>query len=343
MKKLFTFLIPLMALAFCTAVPAADLLALDVTQVAQFAGASDWMTNIALGGILINAANIKDAFTGFKTSFQKGLSNAPNPDYERVATTVPSTTSQENYGWLGEIPGLREWIGERFIQNLEAHDYSIKNKDYELTVGVDRNKFQDDEYGIYAPMMEQMGFSARSHPDELVFALLAAGFTTECFDGQFYFDTDHPVGDGVVSNMQAGGGNPWFLLDTRRPLKPLIFQERQPMKFVSMTADTDDAVFMQKKFLYGVDGRMNVGYGYWQMAFGSKAAVDVTNYEAARDAMKSQKNEHGRPLGVNPDLAVCGSSNEAAFKKILNAELIDGGDTNTNFNDMELMVVPWLD
>jgi phage major head subunit gpT-like protein len=62
--------------------------------------------------------------------------------------------------------------------------------------------------------------SAR-HPDELVFGLLKDGFTAECFDGQPFFDPDHPIelheGTTVsVSNMQDGAGRAWFLSRTRR-------------------------------------------------------------------------------------------------------------------------------
>ncbi len=52
-------------------------------------------------------------------------------------------------------------------------------------------------------------------------------------------------------------------------VKPLIYQQRKKAKFVSLTAETDDNVFMKKKFLYGADSRGNAGYGFWQMAFGS--------------------------------------------------------------------------
>lgn len=57
----------------------------------------------------------------------------------------------------------------------------------------------------------------------------------------------------------------WFLLCTKRPIKPLIFQQRKKAKFVSKTAETDDNVFFSKKFLYGVDSRDNAGFGFWQM------------------------------------------------------------------------------
>ena len=61
----------------------------------------------------------------------------------------------------------------------------------------------------------------------------------------------------------------WFLLCTKRPIKPLIYQQRKKAKFVSKTQETDENVFMKKQFLYGADSRGNAGFGFWQMAFGS--------------------------------------------------------------------------
>ena len=59
----------------------------------------------------------------------------------------------------------------------------------------------------------------------------------------------------------------WYLLCTRRPVKPLIYQQRKPAKFVAKTNETDDNVFFSKQFLYGVDSRGNAGFGFWQMAY----------------------------------------------------------------------------
>lgn len=296
--------------------------------------------------MIINASNIAGATRGFKATFQRGFDSV-TPMYGQVATTVPSSTLIEDYGWLGQIPGMREWIGDRMIHNLSQHDYSIRNKSFELTVGVDRDRFEDDQYGIFSPMMESLGYEARIHPDKLVFALLSAGFATACYDGQYFFDSDHPVlnASGVaesVSNYQSGSGNAWFLLDTRRPLKPIIFQDRKKPNFVLLNQETDQNVFMSKKFLYGVDSRCNVGFGFWQMAFGSKATLDATNFEAAYDAMGAFRKDGGDPLGISPNLLVVGPSNYSKAKKIIEAQLINGGDSNTNYKAVDLLKVPWL-
>ena len=136
---------------------------------------------------------------------------------------MPSSTGTETYAWLGQLPKMREWLGDRVIQNISTSGYSLINKDFEQTVSVDRNHVLDNVLGQYSMILQQMGFDVAVFPTELVWNTLAAGFTSLCYDGQYFFDTDHPViqADGStasVSNVQAGTGNPWFLLDTRRGL-----------------------------------------------------------------------------------------------------------------------------
>lgn len=291
--------------------------------------------------MLINAANLGNLYVGFKTAFKTAFEGV-QPMFEKVATTVTSTTRSENYAWMGQFPRLREWIGDRQVKNLTSFTYTITNKDWEATVAVPRNDIEDDSFGVYTPLMSEMGLSARTHPDELVFALLVAGFASNCYDGQYFFDTDHPVGTGTVSNMQSGAGSPWFLLDTSRSLKPIIFQERKKAKFEALTSDTDANVFHRKEYIYGVDSRYNVGFGFWQMAFGSKATLDQTNFNAAIAAMMSFKNDEGRPLGVRPTLLVVGPGlRDKANEVVLQQKLANGAD-NPNYKVVEVLVCPWL-
>lgn len=294
----------------------------------------------------INAQNLRLIGTAYSAAFQGGLSMA-TPMHEEIATEVPSTTKQEEYGWLGKMPAIREWAGDRVIQNISTHGYTVKNKPFEMTIGVDRDDVEDDTYGVYTPLFREMGRSTAVFPSQLVFALLAAGFATPCYDGQYFFDTDHPVLDKdgnpqSVSNMQAGGGPAWFLMDTTRALKPLIFQKRKSFEFVAKDQLTDDNVFEKKEFRYGVDGRMNAGFGFWQFAFGSKADLTGANYGAARAALTGMKGDHGVPIGVTPNLLVVPPSLESAGRKLLNSEHAAGGETNEWKDTAKLLVAPWL-
>jgi phage major head subunit gpT-like protein len=295
--------------------------------------------------MIVNESSLNDLFVGFKAAFNTGF-NSAEAYWQKIATRVPSTTSEEHYAWLGQFPRLREWVGDRHVKNLAAHDYRVKNKKFESTVAVERDKIEDDSFGVYSPLMQEIGFAAKTHPDELVFALLAAGFTELCYDGQYFFDTDHPVlVNGVetsVANMQAGGGTPWFVLDTRRPLKPAIFQERRGYDLKSMVEPTNEHVWKRDEYQYGVDARVNVGFGFWQTAFASKATLDDTNFNAAVAAMLAFKSDEGRPLGIMPNLLVVGPSNRSAAKTVIEAEQNAAGASNINFKAVEVLVVPWL-
>ena len=294
--------------------------------------------------MIVNSAALQSIFKGFKTLFNEAFTGT-KPTYEKVATVVPSSAKSEEYGWLGAFPRLRKWVGDRVINSLAAHGYTIKNESWEATVEVNREDIEDDAYGVYTPMIKELGRSAATHADEIVFGLLAKGFTEPCYDGQYFFDTDHkdedgpvqsnkgtkvlsatsystaraqmmslldakstPLGimpnllvvppqleeaarkilyaeqiDGTTNTLKntaellvapwlAANPTAWFLFDTSRAIKPLIFQQRKKPEFVSMDASNDQNVFMKKQYIYGVDCRDNAGFGLWQMAYGSTGA-----------------------------------------------------------------------
>ncbi|SMX50918.1 Mu-like prophage major head subunit gpT family protein [Maliponia aquimaris] len=296
--------------------------------------------------MLVNEQNIDLVFRGFKETYTDAFLNAA-VNWEKIAMKVSSEGSEETYGWLGGVPQLREWIGQRVVWGLQAHGFTIRNRKFESTVSVPRENIADDKLGVFKPAFSQMGELARTHPEELIFALLASGFDTLCFDGQSFFDTDHPVTgpDGVtinVSNSGGGSGTAWFLLDTSRTVKPTLWQERERYEFTMLTRAEDRNVFMNDEYLYGVRARVNAGFGLWQLAYGSKQTLNATNYAAARAAMMGYKSSEGRILGVRPTTLVVPPSLEDAALKLLNTETLDGGASNPYKGTAELIVTPYL-
>jgi phage major head subunit gpT-like protein len=304
--------------------------------------------------VIINTSNLSSLFIGFKTSFNMGFERAPS-HYETVAMVTPSSTTEEEYGWLGSFPQMREWVGERVINNLALHNWLIRNRKFENTISVQREKIEDDRFGVFGPIFEEMGRDVKQHPDELVFALLADGFNGKCYDGQYFFDTDHPVLDASgapqsVSNMQTGSDEPWFLVDASRAIKPIVWQTRIPYAFQSLDDDRDSNVFFRDEYIYGVRARVNAGYGLWQLAFGSKAPLTAANYELARAAMVGIKGDHGRKLKIRPTHLICGSASEGAARRLLNRgnRVEDVGGTpvavsNEWEGSVDLIVTPHLD
>ena len=299
--------------------------------------------------MLVTLDNLNKLRVGYSAAMQRGLSGAPKPVSPRIATTVNSTQREQRYGWMGKLPKVREWIGPRIVQNISEGEYTIKEKKFELTIGVDKDDIETDNLGHYTMLFQSMGEATVLDPEQMIWDLLKAGFTTNCYDGQYFFDTDHPVmdADGVtqlsVANTDGGAGTPWFLLDTNRVIKPLIKQVRRDFgDIVARDKVTDDNVFDLNEFRYGVDARMNFGYGFWQMAWGSKQTLDAAHYSTARAAMQSFKGDNGRPLGINPNLLVVPPALEEAGRKILQSQLVNGGESNPWAGTAELLVVPWL-
>lgn len=311
------------------------------------------MSGLAFGGVLVNREALTTVFTSLKTLFNNAFKGAETT-WQKIAMLVPSTGSKNDYAWLSNFPRMRKWVGDKRVKSLEAFSYSVTNDDFEATVEVDRNDIEDDSLGIYNPQAQMAGFSAAQLPDELIGEVVDGAFTTNCYDGQYFIDTDHPVNDpatgqdvsvsnkgtmvlscatlaaaqgslgvartamrnfkddegrplgvrpnvllvppaledtaNVLANnerLEDGKQNPyrgtvtvvvcdwltsdtaWFLLDTTKPVKPFIYQERKAPVFVQQVDMSADDVFNRKKFKFGAEARAAAGYGFWQLAYGS--------------------------------------------------------------------------
>lgn len=297
--------------------------------------------------MIVNADAIARLYTAFTAVFNAAFQGTETW-YERVAMTVPASTRIMDYKFLLDFPMVREWIGDRQISSLEPKAYQVESKDWEATIEVERNDIEDDQIGFYNPIVAALAQEARKHPEKLIAELMTGGFATACYDGHFFFATDHPVGTGVASNFGGGTGTAWYLLDTSRAIKPFIFQLRRAVQLVRMDREDDEQVFMRKKFRYGVDYRGAAAYGLWQLAYACKEALNDTNYATARTAMMSLSNAEGRPLGVKPHLLLVPPSLEAQAREILQAQFIIGdpsvGGSKTNIwqGTADLLVVPEL-
>ena len=149
--------------------------------------------------MLVNRNSVQAVFTSLRVLFNQAFDAAPS-QWQLTAMLVPSGAGQNTYAWLSLFPRMRKWIGDKVIKSLEAFGYTIINDDWEATVEVDRNDIEDDQIGIFAPQAQMAGYSARQLPDEIVSDLKNNGFTSKCYDGQYFYDVDHPVSGGSVSN-----------------------------------------------------------------------------------------------------------------------------------------------
>ncbi|QHJ80040.1 MAG: hypothetical protein [Caudoviricetes sp.] len=306
--------------------------------------------------MIITPATITALMTVYRKEFQGALSAAPS-QYQQIAMTVPSSSKSNTYGWLGQFPTLREWVGKRVIQQMAAHGYVVNNKTFEGTVGIPRDDFEDDNLGVYSPMFSEMGRAAAVQPDELIFSLLKDGFNQPCYDGQNFFDLEHPVypkvdGTGTAVSVpnvfvQSADwkGEPWYLLDCSRAVKPLIFQDRRKPELVTKTKVDDDHVFTENEFLFGVSCRRAAGFGFWQMAYAMQGDLTLDNLWTGWQAMRAFKADGGRPLGLKPTHLVVTPGREKEATQLLERELIttaNGTASNEMKGRLKLIVADYL-
>jgi len=146
---------------------------------------------------------------GLRASFVKAWNAAEKPsDILPFVMETTSNASDEKYGWLGQSPMMSEWIDERKLKSLNEFSYTLKNKDYEATLSVDRNEIEDDQLGNVNIRIADLAAKGKAaHPRKLFFAALMAGTTALCYDSQPFFSTSHSEGaSGTQSNLLTGTG-----------------------------------------------------------------------------------------------------------------------------------------
>lgn len=72
--------------------------------------------------------------------------------------------------------------------------------------------------------------------------------------------------DLLVIPQFAGADTTWYLLSTKGPLKPFIFQERKAPQFTVKAASNDDNMFDGREIKMGVDARGAAGFSLWFLA-----------------------------------------------------------------------------
>lgn len=167
--------------------------------VSPLAFGGDPLPSLLLAGLTVNRANLDTVFNGLKTLFNNALV-AQTGTWQETAMEVPSSGAGEDYAWLSRFPRFRKWVGDKVIKNLAGTKYTVKNEDWETTIAIARNDLEDDRLGLYNIQARSAGASAGELHDLIVDSLKNGAFTQLCYDGQYYYDTDHVVAGANVSN-----------------------------------------------------------------------------------------------------------------------------------------------
>jgi phage major head subunit gpT-like protein len=253
-------------------------------------------------------AAINRIFQEFNATMIKAFDSAPvvSPKY---AVEVPSSSRSTLHAWLGDQATVREWKGSRKHNSFGTRYWEVVNRSWELSYEFDVNQISDDLSSLVAAAVmraRQNGAKWARHKDLLCAATLEAGFSALCYDGQYYFDTDHPVDvEGITSGTYGNllTGSPLTHANFYKALKRLHsfkLEDGSPavpvgtglkLMYPSALMDAADAILGVKNLtaaasysLFGTSGATeNPLYGKAEPVENAFLTSDTTWYLTAED------------------------------------------------------------
>lgn len=136
-------------------------------------------------------------------SFYEQLEEAYSMSWASKLGWLNSGSNQETetYKWLGSVPKFREWFGGRAAGHPKAESYSIRNKLWEQTLEFGIDDLRRDKTGQIELRIGELAQAGASFWEDMITSLINADGL--CYDGQNFFDTDHPVKESTVGSTTA--------------------------------------------------------------------------------------------------------------------------------------------
>lgn len=138
---------------------------------------------------------------GIRAAFNVAISRIPPHRFAPALQILPSSSASEKYGWLGAVPIMREWLGDKKSKSIGDFSYTIPNKDWEATLEVDRNEIEDDQMGIVLARIEMLALRAQQFLGKIGSDLLVNGTTDLAYDSAAFFSNR-----STNDNLLAGTG-----------------------------------------------------------------------------------------------------------------------------------------
>lgn len=121
-----------------------------------------------------------------------------------IGTLVPSDSEIENYNWLGTVPQMSVWEGEALLQELPNYAARLRNIEYQAALNINKADLRRDKTGQISNRMTSLGRRTSTHWEKLTSDLILVSetdgsatidsepdLTSQAYDSQAFFDTDH--------------------------------------------------------------------------------------------------------------------------------------------------------
>ncbi len=116
-----------------------------------------------------------------------------------------SNQETETYKWLGNVPKYREWLGGRAAGHPKTETFSIRNKLWEQTLEFGIDDLRRDKTGQIQVRIGELAQAGAAFWEDQLTTLINLGNTSGnvCYDGELFFDSDHPVKESTPGSTTA--------------------------------------------------------------------------------------------------------------------------------------------
>jgi len=141
---------------------------------------------------LFNGA--RDAIDGF----------GPSENVKMLATEVSANNGSRIYGFLGSVPGVKEWIGSKTYKQLKEYNYVVRNKEWYNAVTMRKNELRRSGLIDIPMMLEGLVREHANNKLEMIIGALNDGTSGTAYDNIAFFS--NASGVRVNDNLLGGAG-----------------------------------------------------------------------------------------------------------------------------------------
>lgn len=213
----------------------------------------------------VTQAELQRIYQNLNKAFMGALEEHPDI-FTAQTMTANSTTAANLYPYLGNLPGVREWVGPRVLNELATRLVSLPNKDWELSFQMKEHDIEDalgsadgGFLNAWALIAAGYGEAYRVHRNSHYTDVLVGGLTeTWQVDGQYFYDSDHPLnpdnpGGSTFSNRfdtSTGDARPLSHANADyvwRKFRQIKNEQGRPMVLGAIVAEVPTALVTKAK------------------------------------------------------------------------------------------------
>jgi len=136
----------------------------------------------------------------------KAMKTASSPKFAAamLATLTNANNGTRNYGFLGDVPGVKEWVGSKVYGQMNKYDYKISNVDYYNAVQFGKRELRQSQIIDLESRIAQLVEGIMIAKHEAIVTAIINGDTLKAYDGIAFFS--NASGLRTNDNLLAGGG-----------------------------------------------------------------------------------------------------------------------------------------